>query len=330
MLTIHRSKGLEFPVVYCPDLWEPTWIPRTRRPRPSPSTTPTGRGRSTSASPARSGTVTCSSTSTSSAERTCGSRTSRSRARSTRRSCGGRARSPAATRRWRGCCSRATATGTWRRRAPRCRPSAVAALRAVPRARRPGASASSRRCSGATVSWPGDVLATRNCPRPRSTARSTGGGGGRPSATSPPAPTRRAWRASPRRPSSTTSPRRTRRRWRTTAPMTLRAVPSLLAEMPVGVEVGTLVHRVFESTDFAAADLDLRAGRAGRRRTGAPAASSSATSRVWSRACGPRSRRRWGRWRAGSRCATSRARTGSTSSTSSCRWSAATTRAARR
>ncbi len=35
----------------------------------------------------------------------------------------------------------------------------------------------------------------------------------------------------------------------------LRAVPSLLAEMPVGVEVGTLVHRVFESVDFAAADL---------------------------------------------------------------------------
>ncbi len=37
----------------------------------------------------------------------------------------------------------------------------------------------------------------------------------------------------------------------------LRAVPSLLAEMPVGVEVGTLVHRVFESLDFAAEDLDL-------------------------------------------------------------------------
>ena len=35
----------------------------------------------------------------------------------------------------------------------------------------------------------------------------------------------------------------------------LRAIPSLLAEMPVGVEVGTLVHRVFEAADFAAADL---------------------------------------------------------------------------
>jgi len=36
----------------------------------------------------------------------------------------------------------------------------------------------------------------------------------------------------------------------------LRAVPSLLAEMPVGVEVGTLVHKVFELSDFAAPDLD--------------------------------------------------------------------------
>jgi exodeoxyribonuclease V beta subunit len=35
----------------------------------------------------------------------------------------------------------------------------------------------------------------------------------------------------------------------------LREVPSLLADMPVGVEVGTLVHRVFEAVDFTAADL---------------------------------------------------------------------------
>jgi len=32
--------------------------------------------------------------------------------------------------------------------------------------------------------------------------------------------------------------------------------PSRLAEMPVGMRVGTLVHRVFEATDFAATDLD--------------------------------------------------------------------------
>ena len=32
MLTIHRSKGLEFPIVYCPYLWEPGYIPREPQP----------------------------------------------------------------------------------------------------------------------------------------------------------------------------------------------------------------------------------------------------------------------------------------------------------
>jgi len=32
VLTIHRSKGLEFPIVYCPDLWEPGFIPRDPQP----------------------------------------------------------------------------------------------------------------------------------------------------------------------------------------------------------------------------------------------------------------------------------------------------------
>ncbi|MEN3284719.1 MAG: exodeoxyribonuclease beta subunit [Solirubrobacteraceae bacterium] len=41
----------------------------------------------------------------------------------------------------------------------------------------------------------------------------------------------------------------------------LRAVPSLLSAMPVGVHVGTFVHRVMEATDFAAADLDAELGR---------------------------------------------------------------------
>ena len=40
----------------------------------------------------------------------------------------------------------------------------------------------------------------------------------------------------------------------------MRGVPSLLAQMPVGVQVGTFVHRVFEATDFAAPDLDAELG----------------------------------------------------------------------
>jgi exodeoxyribonuclease V beta subunit len=40
----------------------------------------------------------------------------------------------------------------------------------------------------------------------------------------------------------------------------LRAVPSLLSAMPVGVHVGTFVHRVLEATDFAAPDLDAELG----------------------------------------------------------------------
>ena len=36
----------------------------------------------------------------------------------------------------------------------------------------------------------------------------------------------------------------------------LRAIPSPLGTMPMGVEVGTLVHRVFEEVDFAADDID--------------------------------------------------------------------------
>ncbi|MGI8594934.1 MAG: UvrD-helicase domain-containing protein, partial [Solirubrobacteraceae bacterium] len=42
----------------------------------------------------------------------------------------------------------------------------------------------------------------------------------------------------------------------TTADSGSMATPSLLGEMPVGIHVGTLVHRVLEATDFAAPDLD--------------------------------------------------------------------------
>ncbi len=42
----------------------------------------------------------------------------------------------------------------------------------------------------------------------------------------------------------------------TLAAAALHATPSLLAAMPAGTSVGTFVHRVLEATDFAAADLD--------------------------------------------------------------------------
>ena len=109
----------------------------------------------------------------------------------------------------------------------------------------------------------------------------------------------------------------------------LRRVPSLLADMPVGVEVGTLVHRVFESTDFAAADLDLElveqvAAAQARRRvelgelSGVVAGLRAAIETPLGPLAGGIALRDVGA-----------RRTGSTSSTSSCRWSAATTRAAR-
>ncbi len=51
----------------------------------------------------------------------------------------------------------------------------------------------------------------------------------------------------------------------------LLAVPSLLSDMPAGTRVGTLLHQVFEETDFAAADLtselSSRIASARRRRT---------------------------------------------------------------
>ena len=66
------------------------------------------------------------------------------------------------------------------------------------------------------------------------------------------------------------------RRPRTTRRSALRAVPSLLAAMPGGAEVGTLVHRVLEATDFAADDLEAElAERLAARQAPAPASSSA-------------------------------------------------------
>ena len=132
--------------------------------------------------------------------------------------------------------------------------------RALPRAGGRRSGARERGSGGARAAR---LLARRRRPRPRrcrrrrSTARSTGGGGARRSATSPPAPTSRTWRASRRSRSSTTSPAPHAPPVDDDGRDALRAVPSLLAEMSVGTEVGTLVHRVFEAVDFAAADLDV-------------------------------------------------------------------------
>ena len=159
------------------------------------------------------------------------------------------------------------------------------ASRSSPR-RRPAASASSapRPRRRRDVGRP--AAAAPGSSRRASTATSTGAGGGRRTATSPPARTRRGSSSEPEEQLVTDEPATPTR----PPPVeedgadadALRARPVLLADMPVGAHVGTFVHRVFEATDFAAADLDAELGRRDRRGAGAaarrhrrPAASSS-------------------------------------------------------
>ena len=269
-----------------------------------------------------------------SAARTCGSPTSRSPARATRRSCGGRARRTARDSALSRLLFARAEDGTVAPNGP-ATPSDLAAVTRLNELAARGARADRRRALDARAgrgrgrAWPGRA-GGRSTP-PRSTASSTGAGGARRSATSRPAPTRRAWRASPRRRCSPTSPTPPRRRAGAAAADAGRAARGARRAgrtCGVGVRVGTLVHRVLEATDFAAADL--RAELAAPRRRGAGAAAGGARRRRARRrrAWRPRSRRRSGRSSATCGCATSRAPTGSTSSPSSCRSSAATTRPA--
>ena len=334
MLTIHRSKGLEFPIVYFPYLWEPTWIGRDEGARVLPR--PGQRRRAHDRRRARRAGLpapTCSSTWSRRAARTCGSPTSRSPARATRRSCGGPARPTRATRRSRGCCSRARRTAPSRRRGRRrratSRPSRGCA--SWPR-RAPGRIGVERSTLEAPRPWAGLTAAGRRRSTPRAFARELdlalaahvvqrhhgrrlrGARGERARGGA----ARRRARRRPRR-CRLTPPRRgrrcarRRRCWRT---------------MGVGVRVGTLVHRVLEATDFAARRPARRAGRPHRRGAGAAAGRARRPRARRRRAWRRRSRRRSGRSPATCGCATSRARTGSTSSASSCRSSAATTRPA--
>ena len=81
----------------------------------------------------------------------------------------------------------------------------------------------------------------------------------------------------------------------------LRAVPSLLAEMPAGVHVGTFVHRVLRGGRLRRARPGRRARRAGRRDAGAPPRRRSATRAPSSPGCARRSRRRSARSLGGAR-----------------------------
>ena len=158
-------------------------------------------------------------------------------------------------------------------------------------------------------------------------------GAARPTATSPPARTRRGWRASPRRPSSTTSrrtprpppSRRRRRRGRRCARSRRCSPPCRPAS-----HVGTFVHRRASrrptsprrTSTPSSPRRSRRRRRGGRVDLGDPGVVVAGPARGDRDAARPAARRRCG-------CATSRAPTGSTSSTSSCRSPAATTRPAR-
>ena len=296
MLTIHRSKGLEFPIVYYPYLWEPGYIPDAACRSPSTTPTPATRARSTSGSRApdfdrhkqqhlveqrgedlRLAYVALTRAQHQAVVWWAGSWDSRDSAL-------GRllfARDDEGT----------VAAGRARRRRPT--PRRRTRLRGAGARRRRGASASSARALGLPTSWSGPPRAAGRAVgravRPRArlalapdvVQRHHGGvlrGAGRERAGGD----GRGRRAGVRRCGR-------RRRTATTA---LRATPSLLGGMPVGADVGTFVHRVLEATDFAAPRPRRRAGRArGRGRRRGARSTSAIRPRPWP-GCARRSRRR--------------------------------------
>jgi exodeoxyribonuclease V beta subunit len=254
VLTMHRSKGLEFPVVYYPDLWEPSWIPRE-------STTPVvfhdaagvrtidvglegpqwkghvaqhvdeQRGEDL-----RLAYVALTRAKHQAVVWWAGSFDSRNSALSrllfARDGDGNVASSGAAVP------SDETALARFRALAESARVSVEPAV------------------VGPTVSWPGDVTATAELSASsfdreldwwwrRTSFSDITAGTYEPHVASEPEESVVDDEAAPHAPPVDDDGRDA-----------LRAVPSLLAEMPVGVEVGTLVHRVFESVDFADPDLE--------------------------------------------------------------------------
>ena len=184
--------------------------------------------------------------------------------------------------------------------------------------RRHRRSASRRRCSGASVSWPGDVTATSELSA-SSFDRDLDWWWRRTSFSDITAGTYEARVAS--EPEEAGRRRRVRaaraagggRRRRRAASGAVAARRD--AGRGRGRDAGPPRLRV---AGLRGGGSRPGAGRAGRGRTGAATGRARRPRGCRRGARARRSRRRWGRWRAASRCATSRAPTGSTSSTSSC------------
>ena len=151
VLTMHRSKGLEFPVVYYPDLWEPSLDPeRQRHARHLPRRRRVAHDRRRALRPAVEGPREAEPRRA--ARRGPAARLRRADAREApgRRVVGGLVLEPRLGAR-RGCCSRATPRGTSRPPAPRCRPTRpppTASEELATRVERRAVACSGRPCRG--------------------------------------------------------------------------------------------------------------------------------------------------------------------------------------